>query len=131
MCPFVIICTILQWAGENMGVLLFLEICLIAVGAWSLVVMLYRLFLMPAKEVFAPLVLPVGDSDDSVEAKLRWAYWQTRSGGKYGFLYILDCGMNDETAQICRRFAREYGNIEIGDLDTLNRLLNGKEGLHP
>ena len=74
-----------------MRILLFLEICLIAVGIWSLVMMLYRLFLMPAKEDFAPLVLPVGEQADSVEGRLRWAYWQTRSGGKYGFLYILDC----------------------------------------
>ena len=80
-----------------MRILLFLEICLIAVGIWSLVMMLYRLFLMPAKEDFAPLVLPVGEQADSVEGRLRWAYWQTRSGGKYGFLYILDCGMSDET----------------------------------
>ncbi len=81
-----------------MRILLFLEICLIAMGVWSLVMMLYRLFLMPAKEDFAPLVLPVGAEADSVEGRLRWAYWQTRSGEKYGFLYILDCGMSDETA---------------------------------
>ena len=113
-----------------MRILLFLEICLIAVGIWSLV-MLYRLFLMPAKEDFAPLVLPVGEQADSVEGRLRWAYWQTRSGGKYGFLYILDCGMSDETAQICRRFAREYGNIEIGSLAQLEQRLTGGGDLQP
>ena len=52
-----------------MRILLFLEICLIAVGIWSLVMMLYRLFLMPAKEDFAPLVLPVGEQADSVEGR--------------------------------------------------------------
>ena len=102
-----------------MRILLFLEICLIAVGIWS------------AKEDFAPLVLPVGEQADSVEGRLRWAYWQTRSGGKYGFLYILDCGMSDETAQICRRFAREYGNIEIGSLAQLEQRLTGGGDLQP
>ena len=86
-----------------MRILLFLEICLIAVGIWSLVMMLYRLFLMPAKEDF----------------------------GKYGFLYILDCGMSDETAQICRRFAREYGSIEIGSLAQLEQRLTGGGDLQP
>ena len=114
-----------------MRILLFLEICLIAMGVWSLVMMLYRLFLMPAKEDFAPLVLPVGAEADSVEGRLRWAYWQTRSGGKYGFLYIVDCGMSDETAQICRRFAREYGNIEIGSLAQLEQRLTGGGDLQP
>ena len=76
-------------------------------------------------------VLPVGEQADSVEGRLRWAYWQTRSGGKYGFLYILDCGMSDETAQICRRFAREYGNIEIGSLAQLEQRLTGGGDLQP
>ena len=73
----------------------------------------------------------VGEQADSVEGRLRWAYWQTRSGGKYGFLYILDCGMSDETAQICRRFAREYGNIEIGSLAQLEQRLTGGGDLQP
>ena len=51
--------------------------------------------------------------------------------GKYGFLYILDCGMSDETAQICRRFAREYGNIEIGSLAQLEQRLTGGGDLQP
>ena len=97
-----------------MRILLFLEICLIAVGIWALVMMLYRLFLMPAKEDFAPLVLPVGEQADSVEGRLRWAYWQTRSGGKYGFV-----------------FAREYGNIEIGSLAQLEQRLTGGGDLQP
>ena len=41
-----------------MPILLFLEICLTGVGAWALVMLLYRLFLMPAKSDFMPLVLP-------------------------------------------------------------------------
>ena len=47
------------------------------------------------------------------------------------FLYILDCGMSDETAQICRRFAREYGNIEIGSLAQLEQRLTGGGDLQP
>ena len=44
---------------------------------------------------------------------------------------ILDCGMSDETAQICRRFAREYGNIEIGSLAQLEQRLTGGGDLQP
>ena len=47
-----------------MRILLFLEICLIAMGVWSLVMMLYRLFLMPAKEDFERIVLQVGGEAD-------------------------------------------------------------------
>ncbi|MDD3193324.1 MAG: hypothetical protein PHE47_05645 [Oscillospiraceae bacterium] len=104
---------------------------MIAVGTWSLVMLLYRLFLMPSQRDFAPLVLPVGAEADAVEGRLRWAYWQTRSGGKYGFLYILDCGMNEETDQICRQFAREWGNVEIGGWETLQQRLCPKEDLQP
>lgn len=108
-----------KMGGKEMQIILFLQICLIAVGVWSLVMMLYRLFLMPAHEEFAPLVLPVGKEGETVEARLRWAFWQTRSGGRYGRLYVLDCGMDGETLQICEKFAAEYGNVEIGDMQTL------------
>lgn len=110
-----------------MPILLFLEICLTGVGAWALAMLLYRLFLMPAKSDFMPLVLPVKGGADSVEGRLRWACWQARMGGKYGVLYILDCGMGEETAQICRRFAKENGNVEIGDLKALERRLAGED----
>ena len=52
--------------------------------------MLYRLFLMPAKEDFAPLVLPVGAEADSVEGRCA-GILADPFRGKYGFLYILDC----------------------------------------
>lgn len=62
------------------------------------------------KRRFCTAGFAVGAEADSVEGRLRWAYWQTRSGGKYGFLYILDCGMSDETAQIA---AGSPGNTAI------------------
>ena len=39
--------------------------------------------------------------------------------------------MSDETAQICRRFAREYGNIEIGQPSQLEQRLTGGGDLQP
>lgn len=110
-----------------MPILLFVEICLIGIGAWTLATLLYRLFLMPAKNDFMPLVLPVKGGAESVEGRLRWACWQARMGGKHGVLYILDRGMDEETAQICRCFAQENGNVEIGDIKALERRLAGED----
>ena len=110
-----------------MTILRFLEICLSGIGAGALVMLLYRLFLRPAKRDFMPLVLPVKGGADSVEGRLRWACWQARMGGRYGVLYILDCGMGEETAQICRRFARENDNVVIGDMQALERRIAGED----
>ena len=109
-----------------MWAVLCLEICLVALGAWAAVVLLYRWMLMPAAGEFAPLVLPMAGQPDQAEGRLRWAYWQARCGGRYGFLFVLDCGMDAETAQICQRFASAYGNIAIGNLARLEEMLQEK-----
>lgn len=106
---------------------LFVQILLTALGIYTIASMICRVVIKPKKEIYAPLVLPVGAGESGTEQKLRWGYWQVKSGGKYGVLYILDTGMDTQAREICQRFTEDYAAVEIGDFATLKNRLGLKD----
>lgn len=102
-------------------ILLFVQMVLLSLGIWSFVDLLYQFLVTPAKKVYAPLVVPVEKNERALERTLRWAHQKTQR--KFGVLYILDLGADPETAEICRRFASAYTNIEFGSFDQLKQKL--------
>lgn len=72
------------------------------------------------------MILPIGGSSNNTEFIVRGAIAKVRwlSISKNQQIVCLDCGMSDESREICSRLAERYSFISIKTVDELKEFLS-------
>lgn len=67
------------------------------------------------------IIVPIGEDSDSTEFLIRSAIAKTRWLGlcKNQQIICLDCGMTDESKEICRHLCEKYPFLSIKNIDEL------------
>lgn len=92
------------------------------------VVELLRRFLLWLMKTDCPetfyLVVPFSGHNDKAEAVLRGALEQIKTlEGEKGLIVCVDCGMDEETKQICRAMCNDNTEIRLCSANELNQII--------
>lgn len=90
---------------------------LLILGAVEAVRIFLRALLHTGKTGKIYFILAFRGHDEETELALRAAVQKLKwlGGGDEKKILCLDCGMDEETREICERLAEQYGIIEIRD----------------
>ena len=99
--------------GEILGSALLVLLCL--TGLTALLQALNRWLLSPGKEHEMVMLVPVRGAQPDAEQLLRGAIQRLRAmgGADRKTLLCVDCGLDDETQEICARFCADRPGMKV------------------
>ncbi len=110
-----------------MFLILFYIICsfLIAVGLTEIYKFLIRHLFDKKLDDSILVVIPIKNHNEKIEHILRDTCLKFKWSDLFckHKIFCIDCGMDNETKNICQSMAKQYDAIEILDIDKLNKIL--------